>query len=194
MLRTELRWAVVHSRYNVSLNGLTAFSFSSELIMSSPLYATNQATTGASWNAAIALRRIGAFILRYSLVFFLFLFGALKWTPAEANGIQPMVSHSPLFFWLYPAFGVQRGSEVIGVIELILGVLIGLRRWSPRLSAIGSLGASAMFVVTLSFLVTTPNIGEGAPFLLKDITLLGAALWTASEALTRQENPQATIG
>jgi uncharacterized membrane protein YkgB len=163
--------------------------------MSSPLYATNQATTGASWNAAIALRRIGAFILRYSLVFFLFLFGALKWTPAEANGIQPMVSHSPLFFWLYPAFGVQRGSEVIGVIELILGVLIGLRRWSPRLSAIGSLGASGMFVVTLSFLVTTPNIGEGAPFLLKDITLLGAALWTASEALSRQENPMpATIG
>ena len=158
--------------------------------MSSRVSVTNHATVVDPSRAAIALRNVGAFILRYSLVFFLVLFGALKWTPAEANGIQPMVSHSPLFFWLYPAFGVQRGSEVIGVIELILGVLIGLRRWSPRLSAIGSLGASAMFVITLSFLVTTPNIGEGAPFLLKDITLLGAALWTASEALTRQENPR----
>ena len=157
--------------------------------MSSRVFVTNQPTVVDPSRAAIALRNVGAFILRYSLVFFLLLFGALKWTPAEANGIQPMVSHSPLFFWLYPAFGVQRGSEVIGVIELILGVLIGLRRWSPRLSAIGSLGASVMFVITLSFLVTTPNIGEGAPFLLKDITLLGAALWTASEALARQENP-----
>jgi reactive chlorine resistance protein C len=154
--------------------------------MSSPVYATNHAPTGASSNAATALRKIGAFILRYSLVLFLFLFGALKWTPAEANGIQSMVSHSPLLFWLYPAFGVQRGSEVIGVVELVLGGLIALRRWSPRLSAIGSLGASGMFVVTLSFLVTTPNIGEGAPFLLKDITLLGAALWAASEALDGQ--------
>jgi reactive chlorine resistance protein C len=85
--------------------------------------------------------------------------------------------------WLYPVFGVQHGSEVIGVVELVIGGLIALRRWSPRLSAIGSLGASGMFVVTLSFLVTTPNIGEGAAFLVKDVTLLGAALWTASEAL-----------
>lgn len=154
--------------------------------MSSPVYPANHATAGDSSSAAATLRKVGAFILRYSLVFFLLLFGALKWTPAEANGIQPMVSHSPFFFWLYPAFGVQRGSEVIGVVELVLAVLIAVRRWSPRLSAIGSLGASGMFVVTLSFLATTPNIGEGAPFLLKDLTLLGAALWTASEALDGQ--------
>ena len=148
--------------------------------------ADNPAGTTVSSKSAIALRRIGAFILRYSLVFFLLFFGALKWTAAEANGIQPMVSHSPLMSWLYPAFGVQHGSEVIGIVELIIGGLIAVRRWSPRLSAIGSLGASGMFVVTLSFLVTTPNIGEGAPFLLKDLTLLGAALWTASEALDAQ--------
>ena len=154
--------------------------------MSLPIGDAKHAATAASSRGAIALRTIGEFILRYSLVFFLLFFGALKWTPAEANGIQSMVSHSPLFFWLYPAFGVQHGSEVIGVVELIIGVLIALRRWSPRLSAIGSLGASGMFVVTLSFLVTTPNIGEAAPFLLKDITLLGAALWTASEALDGQ--------
>ena len=43
-----------------------------------------------------------------------------------------------------------------------------------------------MFVITVSFVFTTPNIGEGAPFLLKDITLLGAALWTASEALSER--------
>jgi reactive chlorine resistance protein C len=154
--------------------------------MSSSAYSEKRVVAGDVSNVASALRKIGAFILRYSLVLFLFLFGALKWTPAEANGIQPMVSHSPFFLWLYPAFGVQHGSEVIGVVELVLGVLIAVRRWSPRLSAIGSLGASGMFVVTLSFLVTTPHIGEGAPFLLKDLTLLGAALWTASEALNAQ--------
>ena len=151
--------------------------------MSTTMKIGNRAAARTPVSGSVALAKVGAFILRYSLVFFLLFFGALKWTVAEANGIQPMVSHSPFFFWLYPAFGVQRGSELIGVVELIIGLLIGLRRWSPRLSAIGSLGASVMFVITVSFLFTTPNIGEGAPFLLKDITLLGAALWTASEAL-----------
>jgi uncharacterized membrane protein YkgB len=134
-------------------------------------------------NASPKLQAVGAFILRYSLVFFLLFFGALKWTAAEAQGIQPMVSHSPFFFWLYPAFSVQHGSEVIGVVELVIGVLIAIRRWSPRASAVGSLAASGMFLVTLSFLFTTPNAGESAPFLLKDLTLLGAALWTAGEAV-----------
>lgn len=67
---------------------------------------------------------------------------------------------------------------------------------APRLSAIGSLGASGMFVVTLSVLFTTPNIGEGAPFLLKDLTLLGAALWSAGEALEasgRRRRPRGPV-
>lgn len=133
--------------------------------------------------AGARLRSAGAFILRYSLVFFLFFFGALKWTAAEAKGIEAMVSHSPFFFWLYPSFGVQGGSEVIGIVELLIGGLIAARRWSPRASAIGSVAAAGMFLVTLSFLFTTPNVGESSGFLLKDLTLLGAALWTAGEAL-----------
>ncbi len=40
-----------------------------------------------------------------------------------------------------------------------------------------------MFLVTLSFLFTTPNVENDAPFLLKDLCLLGAALWTAGEAI-----------
>jgi reactive chlorine resistance protein C len=40
-----------------------------------------------------------------------------------------------------------------------------------------------MFLTTLSFLVSTPNVGEASGFLLKDLTLLGAAIWTAGEAL-----------
>ncbi len=135
-------------------------------------------------SVAPRLRRVGAFILRYSLVFFLLFFGALKWTPAEANGIQPLVGHSPFFFWLYPALGVRTGSELIGVVELTIGGLIAVRRWAPFVSAIGSIAASGMFLITLSFLFTTPNVGESAPFLLKDLTLLGAAIWTAGEGLS----------
>jgi uncharacterized membrane protein YkgB len=152
--------------------------------MSSSIHSAPRSYSSRRATAAPKLQVVGAFILRYSLVFFLLFFGALKWTPAEAQGIQPMVSHSPFFFWLYPVFSVQHGSEAIGFIELVIGGLIAIRRWAPRASAVGSLAASGMFLVTLSFLATTPNIGEGAPFLLKDLTLLGAALWTAGEAIS----------
>jgi uncharacterized membrane protein YkgB len=152
-------------------NSMSAFSFS------------HDASTLRDPAVASRLRRVGAFVLRYSLVFFLLFFGALKWTVAEAKGIEAMVSHSPILSWLYPALGVQGGSEAIGVIELLIGALILLRRWVPLASAIGSIGAGAMFVVTLSFLFTTPNLGDGSAFIIKDLTLFGAALWTAGEAL-----------
>ena len=141
--------------------------------------------TSSTWQtlAAQRLLLVGEFMLRYSLVFFLLFFGALKWTAEEAKGIQQWMEHSPLLFWLVRAFGIRAASKCIGVIELTIGGLIAMRSWSPRLSAIGSIAAVPMFVTTLSFLITTPNVGDASGFLLKDLTLLGAAIWTAGEAL-----------
>lgn len=142
-----------------------------------------EASPGWQKLAAQRLLPIGEFILRYSLVFFLLFFGALKWTAEEAKGIEPWMVHSPLLFWLVRAVGIQAASECIGAIELTIGGLIAMRSWSPRLSAIGSAAAIPMFLTTLSFLITTPNVGDASGFLLKDLTLLGAAIWTAGEAL-----------
>lgn len=136
----------------------------------------------APW--AQRLLRVGGVVLRYSLVLFLVLFGALKWTSKEAHDIEAWVVHSPFVSWMHAAFGVQGGSELIGVIELTIGAMIASRRWSPRTSAYGSLGAAVMFLVTLSFLFTTPDVGDAQGFLMKDLTLFGAALWTAGEALS----------
>jgi uncharacterized membrane protein YkgB len=72
--------------------------------------------------------------------------------------------------------------------------MIAMRPFAPQVSAIGSIGAIFMFLITLSFILTTPGVwqaGYGFPFpspmpgqfLLKDIILLGAAIWTAGEAL-----------
>src|SRR5258707_12345602 len=79
--------------------------------------------------AAPRLLQIGEFLLRYSLVFFLLFFGALKWTAEEAKGIQPCMEHSPLLFWLVRAVGTQAASECIGVIRLTIGSLSAVRSW-----------------------------------------------------------------
>ena len=129
--------------------------------------------------------RIGKIILRYSLVLFFLGFGILKFTPGEAAAIHPPIVHSPFLFWLDPLFGQQGASNVIGVIEIALALLIAARPFAPRLSALGSFGTAFALLITLSFLVTTPGLDPGlGGFIVKDVTLLGAALWSAGEALS----------
>jgi reactive chlorine resistance protein C len=133
------------------------------------------------------LTSIGRNVLRYGVVALLLMFGALKLTAMEAEGIRPLVENHPLMSWMYGAFGVRGTSAIIGVVELIAALLMSTRAFRPRLSAVGSLIAAATFAVTLSFLVTTPGALEpDSPiggFLMKDLILLGAALYTAGEAL-----------
>ncbi len=136
---------------------------------------------------------VGGHALRYGLVLILVWIGGMKFTAYEAEGIRPFVENSPFFAWTYPVFGVRGMSSILGVIEIIVGLLIAARPWFPRVSAVGSLLAVGMFLSTLSFLVTTPgtwvsDLG-GVPaisvlgqFLIKDIGLLGIAVWSFGEA------------
>ncbi len=140
------------------------------------------------------LENVGANVIRYGLVIILVFVGALKFTAYEAEGIQGLVANSPLMSWAYGIFSVRTFSSMLGVIEIALGVLIATRPFAPKVSAIGSIGSIIMFLITLSFLLTTPGVwqpGYGFPFpspmpgqfLAKDLLLLGAAIWTAGEAL-----------
>jgi reactive chlorine resistance protein C len=145
------------------------------------------------------LQAAGVTILRYGLVLILVYFGAFKFTMAEAQAIQPLLTHSPLMSWLYAVLDVEGVSRLIGEAELTIASLIFLRPWLPFWSAIGSLAAAGMFLITLSFLLSTPGLWqwvEGFPaptevsaFLMKDVFLLGAAICTAGEALQARRRP-----
>jgi uncharacterized membrane protein YkgB len=141
------------------------------------------------------LAAIGRGVLRYGLVALLVLWGSFKFFEFEAQAIRPLIENHPLMSWMYPAFGVRGASALIGVVELTAAALICPRRFRPILSALGSLIAAGTFVLTLSFLFTTP--GAFAPdspwggFLMKDLILLGAALYTAAEALEGEARKRA---
>jgi uncharacterized membrane protein YkgB len=129
----------------------------------------------------------GIGISRYGLVGLLLLWGSFKFFSFEAMAIQPLVGNSPFFSWMLPVFGLRGTSNIIGIVEASTGLLIATRHWLPRISAYGSLSASVIFAITLSFLVTTPGaFAANSPwsgFLLKDILFLGGALVTAGEAM-----------
>ena len=70
-----------------------------------------------------------------------------------------------------------------GVVEIGLGAMVAARPIAPRLCVIGSHGVAASLVVTLSFLITTPHLDPAlSSFIVKDVTWLGVALWSAGEA------------
>jgi reactive chlorine resistance protein C len=146
-----------------------------------------------SVRAQLKLEALGLSISRYGLALVLLLIGLLKFTTVEAAGIQPLVAHSPLLSWTYAVLSVQGVSNVIGVIEIAIAVLLVLRPVSAKASLIGSLGSIVTFLLTTSFLFSTPGaiqwnhglpvLGDAGQFLIKDVVLLGASFWTAAEAL-----------
>jgi reactive chlorine resistance protein C len=145
-------------------------------------------------NFADRIEMAGRHSVRYGLVLVLAWIGAMKFTAYEAAGISGFVSSSPLMSWAYQVFSQRQFSAILGVAELLTATLIALRPFSAKLSAAGSALAIGTFLTTLTFLFSTPGVIEpslGFPalsavpgqFLIKDVVLLGAAIWTAGEAL-----------
>jgi uncharacterized membrane protein YkgB len=143
---------------------------------------------------------IGTGLLRYGLVIVLGWIGAMKFTAYEATGIQPLVASSPLMSWMYSILSVQGVSNLIGVTELAIALMIALRPVSPRISAAGSALAIPVFLTTLTFLFSLPGweaslggfpaLSGSGGFLLKDLVLLGASVYTLGESIKAARSPR----
>lgn len=145
--------------------------------------------------SATTVSDFGIALTRFGLVVVFLWIGAMKFTAYEAEAIQPLVANSPFMSWLYGFFSVQAFSNWLGVLEVAIGLMIAARQISPKVSAIGSGLAAILFLGTLSFMLSTPPVWEAslggfpalsvAPgqFLLKDLALLGAAVWTTGESM-----------
>ena len=145
--------------------------------------------------AAHAATAAGQFVTRYGLVVVLAWIAVGHYaTPAT---IHPLIAHSPLLSWLYGRFTVSTLGYALGSAEITAALLIGLRPLWPRVSAVGSVFAVLIFCSTISFLFTTPGVFTGGPvlsllgdFLIKDIVLLGVALWTLGDSLGASRRTQ----
>jgi reactive chlorine resistance protein C len=155
---------------------------------------TTAATSAVTTDHSSAVQVAAAYLLRYGLVLVIAWIGFMKFTAYEAAGIQPLVANSPLMSWVYSIFSERAFSALLGVVEVAVAAMIALRPASPKVSAIGSGLAAVMFLTTLTFILSTPgwepSLG-GFPalsvvpgqFIIKDIVLLAAAVWSLGEAL-----------
>lgn len=172
--------------------------------------------------------RLGVALTRLGLIVVLLWIGGLKIFKYEADGIVPFVANSPLmsFFYKYPApeykeYMNPEGKLVpanrewherngtypfalgLGAVIVLYGLMLCLHPWFPAIAALGGLLVTLMSLVTLSFLITTPetwvpDLGDadhGFPYLsargrlvLKDAIMLGAGLVVMADSAKRALN------
>lgn len=149
----------------------------------------------ADRGAAVGEFGIGACYVALATIFLWI--GAMKFTAYEAQGIAPFVTNSPMLSWMHPTLGVQGASIAIGVVELAIGVLLLARWFAPRLAVLGAAMSIITYLITLSFMLTTPGVtaaeaggfpalsAEVGQFLAKDMVLLAASVVLLGDALLR---------
>jgi uncharacterized membrane protein YkgB len=182
---------------------------------------------------AAGLQNSGVHIARWGIVIVLLWIGGLKAFRYEAVGIVPFVANSPTmnFFYKYEAPEYKKHmnkegefkpeniswheanntyifSYGLGAFIILIGVMIALYPIWPTVSAIGSFLAFIMSLVTLSFLVTTPEtwvppLGDaehGFPYLsaagrlvIKDVIMLGASIATMAQAANKHLNNRKVV-
>lgn len=160
-------------------------------------------------------------LVRISIFIVMVWIGALKFFPYEADGIVPFVANSPVMSFLlakevpeYKSYMNKEGelieknrswhtdnntysfSNGLGLFIILIGVFIISGIFNPKVGIVGDSMTIIMSLVTISFLVTTPeswvpNLGDteyGFPYLsgrgrlvVKDLIMMTGALVSLSD-------------
>src|SRR5260370_37998784 len=70
---------------------------------------------------------LGHRVLRYGLALVIGWIGMMKFTGYEAQGIEPLVAHSPLLGWMYRIWTVRRVAAGVRDGLICIGRLVALR-------------------------------------------------------------------
>ena len=135
-------------------------------------------------------------LVRWSMVIIFLFFGYQKWFAYEAVTLIPFISNGPLISWMYPVFGIEGASWVLGISEWTFGALLLAGFWDERLGVLGALGSVASFVATLTIIPFMPdgwNVDAGGfpamqgnvAFLAKDLVLLAASVYLLKHDVER---------
>jgi uncharacterized membrane protein YkgB len=149
--------------------------------------ARNLLTRLAAW---IDDRNLAFLVISVGMIVMLLWAGSYKMTAPGAEGIVPLVSHSPLIWWHFKLFGPYIGSDMIGLSEITAAILLVAAFFRPVAGVVGGLITTVMFFTTSTMLLTTPGAIISVPgiqgkrymsflglFLFKDVIALGASLY-----------------
>jgi uncharacterized membrane protein YkgB len=140
--------------------------------------------------AVVADRNIPFLVCSIGMIVMLLWAGKFKMTALGAEGILPLVTHSPLISWQFKVFGPYLGSDIIGATEWTAAILLIIGYFKPKAGILGGMILVGMFFTTSTMLITTPNdtvvvhgihyMNNLGLFLFKDIISFGVAFYLIS--------------
>ncbi|NID17231.1 DUF417 family protein [Luteibacter yeojuensis] len=147
-------------------------------------------------NTALFRGEIGHHLVRAAMVFTFAIFSYQKWFSFEAHQIRGFIEHSPVVFWLIPAFGVDGAAHFLGATEMLFGSLILLGFWNRKLGILGAAGSVVTFIGTVTIMPFLPGAwaseAGGFPamylpvaFLVKDVLFLAVSLYLLQHDVKR---------
>lgn len=135
-------------------------------------------------------RNISFLVISIGMIVMLLWAGSYKMTAPGAEGIVPLVSHSPLIWWHFKVFGPYIGSDIIGLTEITAALLLIVGYFSPKAGIIGGFITTVMFFTTSTMIITTPGTTIAVHgirymnllglFLFKDVISFGASFYLVS--------------
>ena len=140
----------------------------------------------------INFQTLGYTVAVFGVAIVLLWIGIFKFTATEAKGIESLVKNNFFISWLYKITTVQGVSNIIGSLEIVTAVCLLLHFFWKKAGVLGGILSVITFLITLSFLFTTPGIFsvvEGVPvtefFILKDIMALGISLMVLGKSISK---------
>jgi hypothetical protein len=131
--------------------------------------------------------------MRATMVALFFIFGCQKWFDYEARALIPFISHGPLIFRLYPAFGVRGATLFLGSSEWLIGFVMflgfGTRR---RPFSVHSARVPPTWQPSRPGRPTHPNKRSAAPPVAGD-ELIGNIIQVIADDLRLRTHPQHII-
>jgi uncharacterized membrane protein YkgB len=116
--------------------------------------AKSSLTKLAAW---VSDRNIPFLVTSIGMIVMLLWAGSYKMTAPGAEGIAPLVSHSPLIWWHFKLFGPYIGSDIIGITEITAAILLIAGYFRPKAGIIGALITTLMFFITSTMVLSTPG-------------------------------------
>jgi reactive chlorine resistance protein C len=141
-------------------------------------------TQAAAW---ISDRNIPFVVISIGMIVMLLWAGAFKMTAPGAEGIIPLLTHSPFTSLQFKVLGPYVLADIIGATEWTAAILFIAGYLWPKAGIVGGFITTLMFFTTSTMLITTPgdtivvhgmhymnNLGL---FLFKDVISFGASFY-----------------
>jgi uncharacterized membrane protein YkgB len=164
--------------------------------MNALINATLNPIVGIARRSGLLTEDLDYHVIRASMIIMFFFFGYQKWWAYEADRLVPFISNGPLISWLYPVFGHQGASRLLGVTEWTFGGLLLAGFWDKRLGILGAAGSTVTFIATVTIIPFMPDGWDASaggfpamtgdvPFLMKDVVLLAVSLYLLKQDVAR---------